>query len=112
MTLILPELKGLVVGEYGKSHSLTLKDFEGAAQNVATYTGITVVCRSPEGTKTLALTGSFLTDGTDGVITWSFSTGSFIDRPGIWEGQVELTKTGYKTKSYPFNAEVQKSLRN
>jgi hypothetical protein len=111
MTLTLPELKGLTVGEYGKAQVVTLKDFDGAAQDVSTYTGITVVCRSPEGTKTLAIAGSFLTDGSDGKVAWSFSTGALLDRDGVWDFQVELTKTGYATKSYPFSADVQKALR-
>ena len=43
----IPELKGLVAGEYGKTNSVTLKDFDGTAQDISSYTGLDVVFRSP-----------------------------------------------------------------
>ena len=112
MTLTLPELHGLVVGEFGKGQSVVLKDLEGAIQNISTYTGITVVCRSPEGTKTLSSTGSFLTDGSDGGVTWSFTSDALLDRPGTWEGQIVLTKTGYEVKSNIFEIPVDRTLKS
>lgn len=110
MATTIPVLKGLVVGEYGKQQAVTLKDFDGVAQDVSSYTGISIVCRSPGGTKTVTVTGSFATTGADGIVAWSFSTGAFLDRDGEWLMQVVLTKTGYVTKSYPFLAEVEKSI--
>jgi len=110
MATTVPILKGLVVGEYGKAQTVTCKDFDGVAQDISSYTGMTVVARSPGGTKTVSATGSFATDGTDGGVAWSYSTGTYLDRDGTWDGQVVLTKTGYKTKSYPFQMEVAKSL--
>jgi len=112
MTLTLPELKGLVVGEYGKVQSVILKDFDGAVQNVSTYTGMTLVFRSPEGTKTVTASGAFVTDGSDGAIAWAFTSDSYLDRPGTWEGQAELTKTGFSVKSLPFDVPVEKTLRS
>ena len=106
-----PVLDGLVVGEYGKTHTLTLKDYSGSAQDVSSYTAFSVVFRSPDGTKTVSATGSKTTDGTDGKVSFSFSTGTYLDRDGLWEAQVEMTKTGYKTKSDVFNADVDKTLR-
>lgn len=105
-----PRLKGLVVGEYGKILTLTLKDFDGVAQDVSAYTGITVISRSPDSKKTLSSTGSFATDGSDGIINWSFDSDNYADRPGIWDGQVWLTKTGVLSKSYPVELEVERSL--
>ena len=110
MATTVPVLKGLVVGEYGKTQTITCKDFDGVAQDISSYTGISVVARSPGGTKTVSVTGSFATDGTNGKIAWAYSTGTYIDRDGIWSGQIVLTKTGYKTKSFPFQIEVAKSL--
>ena len=111
MAVTKPRLEGLVVGEYGKVQTITLKDFEGNAQDISSYTAYTIVCRSPEGTKTVTADASFTTDGTDGKLSWSFSTGSYIDRDGEWDCQVELTKTGHKSKTYPFIIPVEKSLR-
>jgi len=106
----LPLLKGLVVGEYGKSHTVTLKDFDGDAQDVSSYTGITVKLRSPDSKVTITSTGSWTTDGSDGKVSWAFSSGSLLTRPGIWDGQVGLTKTGYVSRSYPFSVEVEKEI--
>lgn len=105
-----PLLKGLVVSEFGKVQSVTCEDFEGAAQDISTYTGIDVVCRSPDGKKTVTSTGAFVTTGTDGNVAWSFTSSSYLDRPGIWESQVVLRKTNYKSKSYIFDCEVDKAL--
>ena len=112
MTLTLPELKGLVVGEFGKAQSVILKDYEGAVQNISTYTGFTVVCRSPEGTNTISATGALLTDGTDGGVEWSFTSDVVLDRPGTWEGQIVMTKTGYEVKSNVFEIPVARTLKS
>jgi len=107
-----PLLKGLVVGEYGKLNSVTLKDFSGSAQNVSGYTGNKyVVFRAPNRKKTITCTASFYTDGSDGIVTWSFSSGDPLDMDGIWEGQVELNCSSALAKSYPFDAEVKHELR-
>ena len=105
-----PVIEGLVVGEYGKVQSVTCKDKDGVAQDISSYTGISVVARSPQGNKTVTVTGSFATDGTDGGVAWSYSTGTYLDRDGDWNFQLHLTKTGYSTKSYLFIGRVEKSI--
>lgn len=107
-----PLLRGLVVGSYGTLNSVTLKDFDGAIQNVSGYTGNKYVTfRSPDAKKTITCTASFFTDGSDGILTWSFSSGSPLDRAGIWESQAELTCSSALAKSYPFDAECMKELK-
>jgi len=107
-----PLLKGLVVGSYGQTCSVTLKDFDGTAQDVSAYTGTNyVVFRSPDSRKTIVCTASFYTDGSDAIITWSFSSGDPLDRQGLWSAQVELNCSSALAKSYPFNCEVEKELR-
>jgi len=101
-----PLLRGLVVGEYGKVNSITLKNFSGAAENVSIYTGNKYVVR-----KSITCTASFLTDGSDGIVTWSFGSGDPLDRDGIWEAQAELNCSSSLAKSYPFDAEVKLELR-
>jgi len=103
-------LRGLVVGEYGKTNAVTLKDFAGVVQNVSSYTSLIVVSSSPDGRKKLNSTGAFATDGSDGVVTWEYTTGVFIDRGGLWEGQVKLSKTGELSKTYVFQMEADKGL--
>ena len=103
-------LRGLVVGEYGKTNAVTLKDFAGVVQNVSSYTSLIVISSSPDGKKKLNSTGAFATDGADGVVTWSYTSGVFCDRPGLWLGQAQLSKTGELSKTYCFEMEVDKSL--
>lgn len=99
-------IRGFVSGAYGQTHAVTLKDFSGTAQDVSTYTTKQVIFRSPDGKKTITCTGAFASDGSDGIITWSFSSGSPLDRQGIWQGQTVLTATGKELRSYQFDAEV------
>jgi len=103
-------LRGAVVGEYGKDFVVTLKNFDNEEQNVSAYTGVAFYFRSPDGTKTIGCTGSYVTDGSDGRVQWSFSTGDPLDREGIWEGQLKLTQLGQLTRSYVFDLECDKSL--
>jgi hypothetical protein len=101
-------LRGFVVGEYGKVNTLTLKDFSGNAQDVSTYTtSKQVICRSPDGRKTITATGAYTTNGADGKVYWTFSSSDPLDRAGTWTGQVLLTKSGGKLHTYPFDMEVE-----
>ena len=106
-----PTLKGLVKGEYGKVNSVTLKDFDGTAQNVSGYTGNKyAVFRSPDAKKVITCTASFYSDGSDGIVTWSFSSSDPLDREGLWDFQVELNCSSALAKSYVAKAEVDKEL--
>ncbi len=110
--MAIPLLKGLVQGEWGKVNSVTLKDFDGVVQDVSGYTGTkTIVVVSPDSKKTITCTASFLTDGSDGICIWSFSSGSPLDRAGLWSGEIELNCSSALSKSYPFNIEVERELR-
>jgi len=107
-----PMLKGIVVGTWGVVNSVTLKDFDGVVQDVSGYTGTkTAVFVSPDSKKTITCTASFLTDGSDGVCTFSFSSGSPLDRSGIWESQIELNCSSALAKTYIFQLETEKELR-
>jgi len=107
-----PLLKGIVVGTWGIINSVTLKDFDGVVQDVSGYTGTkTAVFVSPDSKKTITCTASFFTTGSDGILTWSFSSGSPLDRSGIWEAEMELTCSSALAKSYPFEVDCQKELR-
>ena len=104
-------LRGFVAGEFGKTNVVTFKNFSGVAQNVSAYTtSKQVICRSPDGRKTITVTGAYVTDGSDGKLSWSFSSSDPLDRPGLWEGQAVVTKSGGELRSYVFNLEVDKEL--
>ncbi len=113
MAIIKPRIQGFVTGEYGKTCIIELKDFKDSTPDVSAYTGISVICRSPDGRNTITSTGaSFVTDGSDGKIQWSFSSGDGkqLDRPGDWEAQIILTASGKKSKSYRFILETDEGL--
>lgn len=103
-------LRGAVVGEYGKTYVISLKNFEDEAQDVSAYTGLRLHFESPDGRKTITSTGAFVTDGSDALLSWSFDSDAPLDREGIWAGQAELDQVGQKSKSYVFDLEVDRSL--
>lgn len=106
----LNKIKGLVVGQYGESVSLTVVDKNGNAVDISTYTsGIAVVLRDPKSLKTITFSGSFVTDGTDGKVRFTPTSGD-LDRPGTWEGQISLTKAGTVARTRVFDVEVEKAL--
>ena len=105
-----PLIRGFVVGEFGKPNVITLKNFSGVVQDVSSYTTRQVISRSPDGRKTITCEGIFVTNGSDGLLMWSYSSGDPLDRAGIWEGQAVLSKTGGKILSYVFNMEVDKGI--
>lgn len=106
-------VKGVVVGEFGKTLTLTCKDEDGTVQDISAYTGTkTVVARPPSMAKVITATASFYGTGTDGKVTFSFVS-TDIDEVGEWDGQLEL-RIGAATalaKSYPFIIKVEGALR-
>ena len=103
-------LRGFVAGEFGKNNIVTLKDFDGVVQDVSSYTTKQVISRSDDGRKTITSTATYVTDGSDGQVQWSYGSGDPLDRAGLWEGQVVLTKSGGELRSYVFDMEVDKEL--
>lgn len=106
----LNKIKGIVVGQYGESISLTVVDKNGSAVDISSYTsGTTVTLRDPFSLKTLSYAGSFVSDGTDGKVKFTPASGD-IDRSGTWEGQIELTKSGVVKPTRVFTLEIEKRL--
>jgi len=104
------DLEGMVVGEYGKTVSITLKNENGIVQDVSSYTGTkTFATKPPQGYKTVSCALSFLTDGTDGKVTFSFAAGD-LDQAGIWECTISLEKTGVLSRSKMFTMEVTEAI--
>lgn len=105
------DLNGVVVGEYGKTITLTMKDSSGNVQDISTYTSTkNVTAKPPSGYKTVTATASFLTDGSDGKINFSFADGD-IDQAGLWECTVTLEKTGARVRSEMFTMEVSEAVQ-
>ncbi len=106
----LNKIKGLVVGQYGESISLTVVDKNGNAVNISTYTtALQVTLRDPQTLKTLSYSASFVTDGTDGKVRFTPAAGE-IDRDGVWEGQIKLSKSTADAFTKVFSVEIEKRL--
>jgi len=103
-------ITGLVKGQYGSSIVLTVVDDEGAVIDLSSYTGITIKALSPDARTTLSFTGAFVTDGTDGQISFTPSTNNTFDRDGTWEGQVQFTASGILVLTVIFEMEVEKKI--
>jgi len=105
------KVENITTFSYGQSIILTLKDPDPphGAQDISSYTTRTVVVRSPDQSKTVTATASFVTDGTEGKISFFFADGD-IDRHGKWSGQVKLEKTSVELRSSLFEMIVAEGL--
>lgn len=99
----------LVVGMSGLPVRLETTDHTGAALDLAAYTTVVVVAVSPDYTQRLSFTGSFDTGGV-GFVTFTPSTGTTFDRPGLWHGQVEFGDTGILVPTPVFDIIVEQKL--
>jgi hypothetical protein len=106
----LNKITGIVVGQFGSSIPLTVVDDEGQAIDLSSYTGITIKALSPDARTTLSFTGAFVTDGTNGQISFTPSSGTTFDRDGTWEGQVQFTAGGILVLTVIFQMEVEKKI--
>ena len=111
---LIKPIRGVIVGSSGQTITGTCVDDDGVAQDISGYTTLTVVAVSPDRKKTVTATASYKNppgDGSTGLITWVWAIGN-IDRPGIWEIQLELRTPGSElTKSYVGTMQVGKALR-
>lgn len=104
------QLNGIKLGDFGEILVLTMKDKDGTVQDISSFTTRQVIVRTPDKLKTVTRTATFTTDGTDGKLDFSFADGD-IDRPGLWEGQVVLSKTGMERRSDIFDMNVETRLK-
>lgn len=102
-------LEGLNVGEYGNLIELTVKDPEtGQAADISSYTDLSVKCKSESG-KEVTRDATFVTDGTDGKLEFTFEDGD-LDEEGEWKLQAVLGATGRLTKGRILEFYVKESL--
>jgi len=87
-------LEGVVAMEFGETITLTIVDKSGKAIDISSYDGTKeVTFRHKDGQTTVTRTLSFLTDGSDGKVTFSFASGNIV-KAGEWRGQVKLRNAG------------------
>lgn len=79
-------------GDVGTVFTVTMKDEDGVVVDISSFTTRQLLYRKPDGTVDTQ-TAAFVTDGTDGKITYTTAAGD-IDLPGNWRIQPKLTKAG------------------
>ena len=94
-------IRGVAVGSFGQNILVTLRDLDGVAQDVSSFTGTrTAIAQRPGGRSPLVTaTVSFNSDGIDGVVSFNWATGD-IDESGEWEIQITLNKGAARVKSF------------
>lgn len=106
----LNKVTGIVAGQYGEAIILTIVDSNSIPVDCSTYTtSKTITLRDPFTLKALTYAVTFVTNGADGQITFTPSSGD-IDRAGTWEGQVELQSGTGRAVTQLFTVEVVKRL--
>lgn len=113
MSISIEPIRGVTVGSYGQTITLTVVDRTGTVQDLSDYDsdGITVIGVSPSGRKTVTATGSFVSDGSDGQVSFSWADGD-IDVSGKWKAQIELTTATELFKTRTVDMDVAPSLRD
>lgn len=94
-------IRGVAVGSFGQTILVTLRDLDGIAQDVSSFTSTrTAIAKRPSGRGSLVTaTVSFNSDGTDGIVSFSWTSGD-IDESGEWEIQITLNSGSSRVKSF------------
>lgn len=78
----------IYIGDWGVPHEITIKE-NNVAVNISSATALFLRYKKPDGTN-LDVTPVFKTDGTDGIIVYTFQVGD-LDIGGSWEYQALVT---------------------
>lgn len=100
-------IETIMSGQYGLVLTLTVKE-NGVVKNISTYTTRTLRYRKPDGS-TVDVSMSFVTDGSDGQVTYTFPIGT-LDDGGSYTGQLFLSKTDVMLPTSKFTFTVNPSL--
>jgi hypothetical protein len=81
----------LRVGDIGSTYTVTITE-NGLPLDLTPSTGRQLRFLRPDNT-VLAVTPAYVTDGTDGKLRHTFTSGQ-LSRPGSWQTQVHITTAG------------------
>lgn len=93
----------IYAGNYGHTHTITLVDEDDAALDISGATTKQIVFKDPSGNET-SVTAEYVTDGTDGKITYTVTSADEIDdEAGVWTkwALVISTSAVYRYASTP-----------
>lgn len=88
------------LGDYGYTKTITFLDEDGSALDISTYTTKSFILVPPDNVRK-SITAAFDSDGTDGVLTYTFADGD-VHIPGDWTVFARVIKTGAQKTSDPF----------
>lgn len=80
------------VGDIGTVIEMTVTNQDDAVVDLSTATTKQIILKKPDGTK-LTKTASFVTDGTDGKLSYTTASGD-IDQSGPWQLQAYVVLSG------------------
>lgn len=92
----------------GTAIRITIQDCNNSAIDISAATNMSIIFKKPSGT-TLSKDGSFYTDGTDGIITYTVPSGLF-DEIGTWKIQASVTANNGSWKSNTESFKVHRNL--
>lgn len=86
-------------------HKIQIKKAsDGVAVDLSDASTITIKYKRPDSI-IMTKTGTFLTDGTDGWLRYSFTDGD-LTVPGTWECKVKVVKPGWTFTTAPLTFQV------
>ena len=93
----------IVVGDIGTVYEITVKDSTGAIVDISSATVTKKIKFEKPDQTTMDKNASFVTDGTDGKLKYTFIIGD-IDQSGTWkaQGYVELSSGNWTTTCSTF----------
>ena len=101
-------MSNIAVGSYGQTLEATIKE-DSTAEDVSGFTtDKDIILKAPDG-KVITLTATFKTDGTDGVIQATVTSGTF-DQSGTWQIQGHVQSGSQDIYSKPEEFTVYEKL--
>lgn len=91
---------------YGNTLEVTIYSTDDTVKDVSSFTGFALIVDKPNISTATRFTMSKKTDGTDGVVKYTFANGD-VNTVGQWRCMVELTKSGTKLFTEPFSIIVE-----
>ena len=107
MSLIMRVTKG----DYGIDLTYTVKDSDGAALDISSATGTALLIgRYNKGSGTVEVSGTFDSDGSDGVIDFSIAAADLNITPGYYDAEVRIDYASGRRTTRTFTLHIVEKL--
>lgn len=91
--------------DYGNDITLTYTDEDGTAINISDASSVTIAFGDYDGSTLVKKTASFVTNGTNGQVKFSFAEGD-IDIAGYYDGEIQVNYADGRRTSKSFTLHV------